>query len=59
MDRNESIRFSKAVAFATLKNEKQQRKDGAPYILHPIKVAMILANRGFDIRYQIVGLFHE
>lgn len=59
MEIKDSIRFSEALAFASIKHKKQQRKDGNPYILHTIKVAMYLAEEGFDYRYQIVGLFHD
>lgn len=51
--------FSEALAFAAIKHKKQQRKDGTPYVLHTIRVAMHLASKGYDYRYQIAGLFHD
>ncbi|MCR5452022.1 MAG: HD domain-containing protein [Lachnospiraceae bacterium] len=59
MTRSESKRFSKALAFAAEKHAEQRRKDKSPYILHPVKVAMFLSDNGYDLRYQIVGLFHD
>lgn len=59
MTKSESKRFSRALAFAAEKHAEQRRKDRSPYILHPVKVAMILNDNGYDLRYQIVGLFHD
>ncbi len=59
MTKSESKKFSKALCFAAEKHAEQRRRDKSPYIFHPIRVAMYLANEGYDIRYQIVGLFHD
>ena len=59
MTKSESKRFSRALAFAAEKHAEQRRRDKSPYILHSVKVAMILADNGYDLRYQIVGLFHD
>jgi len=55
----EGDEFSAALEFANRKHAGQKRKDYTPYILHPIRVAMHLQQEGYDIRYQIVGLFHD
>ena len=59
MKLEDSVRYSNALSFASKLHASQQRKDKTPYILHPIKVSMILAKKGFDVRYQIAGLFHD
>lgn len=59
MDINDSTRYFQALAFAAQKHCAQQRKDKSPYILHPIRVSMLLATKGLDVRYQIVALFHD
>lgn len=51
--------FSKAVAFAAEKHGKQIRKDGLPYICHPLKVAELLKEAGYDLKYQIAGILHD
>ena len=51
--------YNKALAFATKKHSGQFRKEGVPYITHPIAVAEILEKQGFDEKYQIAGLFHD
>jgi len=55
----DSVKYTEALIFAAKKHIQQKRKDGSAYINHPIRVALYLAKEGFDIRYQIVGLFHD
>lgn len=59
MTESETLRYARALSFAAEKHGEQRRRNETPYILHPIKVAMKLADEGYDVRYQIVGLFHD
>lgn len=45
--------------FVKNKHGNQKRKQGTPYYLHPFAVANILEKKGYDINYQIAGLFHD
>ena len=52
----------KATQFAALKHRNQQRKDGkTPYIIHPISVAVILAEIGSidDLEILSAALLHD
>ena len=40
--------IDRAVAFARTKHQDQKRKDGSPYIIHPLAVAEIVAEMGLD-----------
>ncbi len=51
--------YAKALAFATKKHDGQYRIGGLPYITHPVAVAGILREQGYDTDYQIAGLFHD
>ncbi len=51
--------IEKAIEYATRKHEGQVRKDGSPYILHPLAVAKYLKDHGCSPETQIAGLFHD
>ena len=53
------MKIEDAIIFATQKHSDQTRKDGSPYIFHPIYVCNLLKDKGFPIEYQIAGLFHD
>lgn len=50
---------SSAYKFAKEKHGAQVRKDGTPYISHPVEVALILANLGFDEDVVCGALLHD
>ena len=41
--------IDRAVEYADAKHCHQKRKDGSPYIIHPLAVAEIVAEMGLDI----------
>lgn len=47
------------IEFIKEKHKGQKRIQGTEYYLHPIQVANILKEKGFDENYQIVALFHD
>ncbi len=54
-----SLKYDKVLKFVTEKHKGQIRRSGEPVINHPIGVAKILKDAGFDEQYQIVGLCHD
>jgi len=54
---NKEKKLAKAIAFAAEKHVNQKRKDGTPYIFHPLAVAELLKRYGYDIDYQVAGIF--
>lgn len=51
--------LEKAVEFMKQKHSGQKRKQGTPYYTHPLAVAKLLKDKGFQVEYQIAGLFHD
>lgn len=49
----------RAFAYAREKHAGQTRKDGAPYITHPVEVAEILAELQMDEQTLAAGLLHD
>ena len=52
-------RIEKAIEYAKEKHKGQYRTGGKEYITHPLHVMNMLKERGYDINYQLAGLFHD
>ena len=50
---------NKAVEYARDKHSAQKRKDGSPYIIHPLAVAEIVAEMGLDTDAILGALLHD
>ena len=51
--------IDRAVEYADSKHHNQKRKDGSPYIIHPLAVAEIVAEMGLDIDAILGALLHD
>ena len=51
--------IDKAVDYAKNKHKLQKRKDGSPYIIHPLAVAQIVAEIGLDMDAILAALLHD
>ncbi len=51
--------IDEAVEYARLKHRDQKRKDGSPYIIHPLAVAEIVAEMGLDADAVLGALLHD
>ena len=51
--------IDRAVHYADAKHEFQKRKDGSPYIIHPLAVAEIVAEMGLDTDAVLGALLHD
>ena len=49
----------KAVDYASKKHALQKRKDGSPYIIHPLSVAQIVTEMGLDMDAILGALLHD
>ncbi len=49
----------RAVEYAQKKHTHQKRKDGSPYIIHPLAVAQIVAEMGLDLDAVLAALLHD
>lgn len=53
------VSILKAYKLAKQLHKTQVRKDGTPYLGHPVEVALILAKQGFDEDVVCAGLLHD
>ncbi len=51
--------IDRAVAYANEKHKLQKRKDGSPYIIHPLAVAAIVSEMGLDTDAILGALLHD
>ena len=51
--------IEQAVEYAREKHKDQKRKDGSPYIIHPLAVAEIVAEMGLDLDAILGALLHD
>ncbi len=51
--------LEKAVQYASNKHISQKRKDGSPYIIHPLAVAEVVAEMGLDMDAVLGALLHD
>jgi len=51
--------IERAVQYAQNKHRNQTRKDGSPYIIHPLAVAEIVAEMGLDTDAILGALLHD
>ncbi len=49
----------KAYEYAKMMHKDQKRKSGEPYIIHPVNVAIILADLDMDVETIIAALLHD
>ena len=52
-------RINAAYEYAAEKHKDQKRKDGSPYIIHPLAVAAIVAEIGLDCEAMMAALLHD
>ena len=51
--------IDKAIEYARDKHRDQKRKDGSPYIIHPLAVAEIVAEMGLDLESILASILHD
>ena len=51
--------IDRAVEYAREKHKDQKRKDGSPYIIHPLAVAEVVAEMGLDADAILGALLHD
>ena len=51
--------IDRAVEYAQNKHKEQKRKDGSPYIIHPLAVAKVVTEMGLDLDAILGALLHD
>lgn len=58
-DEKEKSLITKALDFASAAHQNQKRKSGEPYIYHPLKTALVLAEMNLDATTVAAGILHD
>ncbi len=53
------VSYEEAVKYTTAKHTGQKRKNGDPYITHPLRIAERLKKEGYSDETVYAGLFHD
>lgn len=53
------VLLERAYHFSKRAHEGQQRNSGEPYIIHPVEVALVLADMELDLTSIIAGMLHD
>ncbi len=56
---SDTVLIDRAVEYARIKHSDQKRKDGSPYIIHPLAVAEIVAEIGLDTDAILAAILHD
>ena len=51
--------IERAIQYAQEKHKDQKRKDGSPYIIHPLAVAEIVLEMGLDVDAVLAAILHD
>ena len=51
--------IEQAISYADNKHRNQKRRDGSPYIIHPLAVAEIVAETGLDSDAILAAILHD
>ena len=51
--------IDQAIEYAAVKHKDQKRKDGSPYVIHPLAVAEIVVEMGLDTDAILGALLHD
>ena len=52
-------KIERAIEYADAKHKFQKRKDGSPYIIHPLAVAEVVVEMGLDVDAVLGALLHD
>ena len=59
LEPEECEKLGEAYAYAREKHQDQRRKSGEPFVLHPVEVAIILADLHMDVETLCAALLHD
>ena len=59
LNEDELALLKRAFAFASEAHGNQKRKSGEPFVIHPVEVAIILADLRMDVEVLCAALLHD